>query len=454
MEEQTKLNDIQYKNDILLAAKLLCICDLSYKNSLLTDTEDVRNKEQLWIEKLQITEYQVWNHIPDSSKDIATQLITGVISNLSPEYPNPIPFVCVRGTQGYDDVQADVQSAITADLISSKGEVIGSTGMGFVRKLEALLDLQLLSWCVNKAEEYQGLLLCGHSLGGAVSSLISAELRYDYPATFDKYPLKLVTFGCPRVFDKETAQVIDHKGLNYRHIRFVNDADMGCPRVFDKETAQVIDHKGLNYRHIRFVNDADIVTMLPFNKMELRYHSGEPYFATEESNGFYPIPLSHQFDFSPEPPSDLEVTVHGSIHMIDQALRFAAGGGEPHFIAVAGGYMDRIINSNVYKEAVKSLPDLYRESFESLPYDIPPPDELREVKMKRLAEDKKKALEFFSKDHLEEFKKAVNSVLPPPPNFPTLPTLPPRPPFAPLNAASSDGTANESKPPKSSEPLE
>jgi len=117
--------------------------------------------------------------------------------------------------------------------------------------------------------------------------------------------------------------------------------------------------------------------------------------------------------------------------------------------------MDRIINSNVYKEAVKSLPDLYRQSFESLPYDIPPPDELREVKMKKLAEDKKKALEFFSTDHLEEFKKAVNSVLPPQPSFPPLPTLPPLPPlppFSPLSTASPVGTPN--KPIESSQPSE
>mmetsp|Transcript_14048 Transcript_14048/g.14149 ORF Transcript_14048/g.14149 Transcript_14048/m.14149 type:complete len:512 (+) Transcript_14048:56-1591(+) len=379
-------NSYQHRRDILLGAKLLCICDLSYKNSLLEDTEEIRKKEATWIEKLKIKEYEVWNHRDDSTNEIVTQAITGVIHNLSDEYSTPAPFVCVRGTQCFDDMKANFQSLSTVEFTTSKDHFVGRTGWGFTRKLEALLDLKLLSWCVSKADEYKCLLLCGHSLGGGIASLLSAELRYDYPATFDKYPLKLVTFG--------------------------------CPRVFDKETAQVIDQKGLNYRHVRFLNDADIITMLPLAKLPPLYHTGEPYYATDDTDGFQPVDSSRRFDFSSEP---VNTSREDMIEMIDQTLRFASGLGEPHYIAVAGGYMDRIINSNVYKEAVKSLPDLYRQSFESLPYDIPPPDELRDQQKRRLAENKLKALEFLKRDPLEEFKKTIDSVLPPPPSLPTLP---------------------------------
>jgi hypothetical protein len=210
-----------------------------------------------------------------------------------------------------------------------------------------LRDLQLIEHAIEMTQKYGALILSGHSLGGALATLFSAELRYDYPEHFDVKHLKLFTFG--------------------------------CPRVWDKETALMIDSIGGDFRHVRLVNDTDFIAMMPLAKLNLLYHTGEVYFATDDGRGF--LKRDFEFNFSPEPPDD-------AIDMLEQALKFAVTAGDTHLITAPsmndligfdklvylficiGGYLDRIVNGDLYSKALLRLPSDLRLSFLSLPIKI------------------------------------------------------------------------------------
>lgn len=280
----------QEELDVLLAVRLACLCDLCYWNSNLYEAN--ASKESELLRSLHITGFRIWDHV--ISGEVATQALTGVLMDLSEQYEGPMPFICFRGTKGVDDVKADLLSLLPADHITRKGTRVGKTGAGFLIKHRALLDLRLLDHCVAQAQQYGGLLLTGHSLGGALATLFTAELHHDHPELFESGRMKLVTFGSPKVFDRDTAQ-------------------------------RLSDNTG--FRHLRFVNDADVITMMPLAKLDFPlFHSGEVYFHPgEDSAGFQRI--EGVFNFSPEPPND-------ALEMIEQTLTFALTVGDTHLMAV------------------------------------------------------------------------------------------------------------------------
>ena len=72
----------------------------------------------------------------------------------------------------------------------------------------------------------RGLLVCGHSLGGSMASLLAVEMYTEFLGSF---PIHLVTFGGVRVFERSVAAslpVKDAKLLQFRHLRFVNQGDI------------------------------------------------------------------------------------------------------------------------------------------------------------------------------------------------------------------------------------
>ncbi len=138
---------------------------------------------------------------------------------LKPQYRNR-----VNGSKATMNPLADSTIPEGAPSQSSKANVI------------RLMDVAIES---IKATGYQGLIIAGHSLGGAVSTLFYAELLHDYPEIVEKLGdnLKIVTFGSPRAVDLRLADKLDHS-----------------PAV-----------------HIRFVNDNDVVTSMPPANMQLLY---------------------------------------------------------------------------------------------------------------------------------------------------------------------------------------
>lgn len=71
---------------------------------------------------------------------------------------------------------------------------------------------KLWPWIESKVKDEKNLILTGHSFGGALSILISSML---------KNPVKVFTFGSPKVGDKEFT-----KQYSQTHHRFVNKTDI------------------------------------------------------------------------------------------------------------------------------------------------------------------------------------------------------------------------------------
>ncbi|WP_259753311.1 lipase family protein [Pseudomonas sp. GCEP-101] len=132
--------------------------------------------------------------------------------------------VAWRGTQGIWDWLSDAQyQPVAADgtscetkapctQLTSKGKV----HFGFLQGFEVAKKLFSTEFGTIKEEldrSPKELFICGHSLGGALALIHSAELK-------DREPL-LYTYGMPRTF---TAMAMQY--LRFPHFRHVNDADV------------------------------------------------------------------------------------------------------------------------------------------------------------------------------------------------------------------------------------
>ena len=230
-------------DNILLAIKLLHTCRLAYYNSHLNSL--YATKEQQLIEALGIEEYKVWDskHIDETTnvETITSQAITGIISNVSNNFIDKIAFISFRGTASYHDVLMDIFSLLPTAFITAKYTTIATSGAGMVHAYTLLRDQGLLKHAIAMSTQYKGLLITGHSLGGALATLLTAELLSDYSNIYTTSPLRLVTFGSPRVFDYKYSKMMDYKYST-------------C----------------CNYDHYRFINEKDIVTALPFSEFPFK----------------------------------------------------------------------------------------------------------------------------------------------------------------------------------------
>ena len=122
--------------------------------------------------------------------------------------------VCFRGTQGLDDWIANMN-------IAEKATQFGMVHSGF---LDAFLDISatLESSIDNLLTTEQQLVLTGHSLGGALSTIAASEWR-------NRYDIRSVyTFGQPAVGNREFRDGMEFmKNLIFR---VVNDDDI-VPRI-------------------------------------------------------------------------------------------------------------------------------------------------------------------------------------------------------------------------------
>jgi hypothetical protein len=113
--------------------------------------------------------------------------------------PNPIPFVCFRGTVNTNDMLADAKSLILVRNESKNSTDLGMVGEGMLEGFTTLRDLcnedtsqpsplicggvrivdkTLYDMSLELAQQYGGLLITGHSLGKYIISYrISAFLN-------------------------------------------------------------------------------------------------------------------------------------------------------------------------------------------------------------------------------------------------------------------------------------
>jgi pimeloyl-ACP methyl ester carboxylesterase len=125
-----------------------------------------------------------------------------------------LALVAFRGTQASElkDALSDL-SFLPQPWVLGQGKV----HTGFAQSALALAP-QVRAWLDGPARQRQRLLVCGHSLGAAIATLLALPLGAD----------SLITIGSPRVGDERFADSIDAAGLEV--LRIVDHLDV-VPRV-------------------------------------------------------------------------------------------------------------------------------------------------------------------------------------------------------------------------------
>lgn len=119
------------------------------------------------------------------------------------------PLISIRGTASVHDALID------GDILRT--ETVAGDGIhsGFLREFEAIQH-QVFSFL--RSHPMRPVHITGHSLGGAIATILAAELAKD------GYEVSLATFGSPRVGDADFAETF--RSLNIEHTRVVHADDI------------------------------------------------------------------------------------------------------------------------------------------------------------------------------------------------------------------------------------
>lgn len=234
--------------DIILAMKALGLCKLAQNIS--ANSPSHAELEQRWIQALRIENYNSWILPEDLVKsseswsqkgycplDGGVEAISGIILDISEAVVGPLPFVCFRSMQSVEEFlnaiqrneatlgesskdgfiakNSNLNNLVTQTRSTSAAGVNGNATQS--RKLVSLFDQAL-----KRGQDHaNGLLICGHSIGGAMASLFAAEIYANYG---DCFRLQVVTFGCPKVLDSSVAHRIN--SFPYKQLSFLNCDDL------------------------------------------------------------------------------------------------------------------------------------------------------------------------------------------------------------------------------------
>lgn len=337
------LNRPQEKDegDIILGYRCFIVNWLVYHNEDINDS--YKEKQDQVIAAAGITNFHTWN-VYNSSHQVKSQVITGIFSAVPEKEWGPTPFIACRGTVSLDDAVNDVEGFIRQPfytLRNSRGvyrRPLGYTGRGFILKhvevrsvKHPILRKSIIQYAREVNQQYGHIIVTGHSLGGALATLMASELRADYPEF--AYTLKLVVFGCPRVFDLKTTLKLDQK----------------YTRVGDE------------INNIRFVNEEDVITMLPLYTHNLLFHMGDVFYAkTNDAEGFKR--REYTFNFAPDLDNTSLLTDFGDI------AKFLYHGARAHTPESSAGYFAHLSSSVLYQKGVERL--LLQEFFEKIPIEL------------------------------------------------------------------------------------
>lgn len=195
-QDITLLNDADWPNEIALAAEL---SRLAYLRAEKYTGEKEKLADILKVAGFGVPE--LLNNVAHDAYGFATCNDSGLC------------VLAFRGTQidRYQDFLTNIQVLLTP---APKAIYRGLVHAGFLKSAQALLPC-VTDWLNKMTAKRARLLICGHSLGGAIATLLAADVRPD----------SLITFGCPRVGDDEFADFL----LNQLHLqitRVVNCCDV------------------------------------------------------------------------------------------------------------------------------------------------------------------------------------------------------------------------------------
>jgi pimeloyl-ACP methyl ester carboxylesterase len=128
-----------------------------------------------------------------------------------------LPVIALRGTDNVDDWVTNVlMIKVKCELCALKHGWVHAGFYARAQELLLLIEYVLAQWpCLQPAK---GLVLAGHSLGGAVSTLLTAIWPHK------NVPIKrLVTFGAPAVGDKVFQQALEGAVPQQVHYTLLGD---------------------------------------------------------------------------------------------------------------------------------------------------------------------------------------------------------------------------------------
>lgn len=168
-------------------------------------------------------------------------------------------YIVFRGTEDLSDVLSDIQYIQSKTNIDDKECYVHS---GFLKEYESVKDDIL-----NTPFGAYDIVVCGHSLGGAIAIICGADLQ----ATNTR---KVITFGSPRVGDKKFKKIYDESVTE--SLRFVHNNDI----------VPIINI--INYTHvkgeIRLSDDGKVIGNYNFWKRFIYWIKGKGGFLSIEDH--------------------------------------------------------------------------------------------------------------------------------------------------------------------------
>lgn len=334
--------------ELLIGFKSMGLSNYGYK---VFDKNDPGNViEDQWQTELNIQHRKNWHQrqksIFFSRKDTTSLVTTGTVRNVVPDISEPIPFISFRGTQSKTDLMRDAQSITKVRIKSKHGKVIGYTGKGFREVIHAKYradfnviggeDLKvtkdIYEELVCLMERFPtGLIVTGHSLGGAAASCFMADFAIDHADLLQRrvaeegkcIGVHCVTFGSPRVFDFDTKKAVEA-------LRTTGGAN-----------------KQELYSNTRYTNDGDVVAAMPKYDTGMYYHVGVPIAAKESESVWYKLPEASYHNFA----MDIWKGLGGELS--DFVWEEAA----THRLGTKTGYTGKFLYNENFVKVVEALPD-------------------------------------------------------------------------------------------------
>ena len=176
-----------------------------------------------------------------TSAEVASHAPQHVYALVATSKPISTLYVAFRGTKNFADVNADL--SFLEQLSAPNGRV----HKGLAAQAESLYGPAVLAWCGSTGglpglqHPVKRVVLCGHSLGGAVASIAMLRTRLylersgahaastsavnTEPTSLQCDDVVCITFGAPWWCDATVRNAIDQRGWTSGYLNFVDFAD-------------------------------------------------------------------------------------------------------------------------------------------------------------------------------------------------------------------------------------